>query len=97
VCLPIREKIFIRVYFVGNGKCPVGAGTLGVHAPLGDHFTVEVGEFFPEPDILEQLRAPWTCGQHLLIIDDRATGVGGQFLDVAHKALLLGHGWVVWP
>jgi phosphopantothenoylcysteine decarboxylase/phosphopantothenate--cysteine ligase len=35
-------------------KRAVGRRTLGVHAPLGDHFTVEVGELLQEPDVLQQ-------------------------------------------
>ena len=44
---------------VGDGEGAVSAGTLGVHAPLGYHLPVEVGELFQEPDILQQHRAAW--------------------------------------
>jgi hypothetical protein len=53
--LPIWEKIFALVYWVDvvrDGERTVGAGALGVHAPLGNHLTVEVGELLQEPDIL---------------------------------------------
>jgi hypothetical protein len=56
---------------VGDGEGPVGAGTLGVHPPFGDDFAIEVGEFFQEPDILQQLRAAWPGGHHVLVV---ATG-----------------------
>ncbi|MNI28285.1 hypothetical protein D3C73_820570 [compost metagenome] len=37
---------------VGDGESAVGAGTFGVHAALGDHFTVEMGQFFQKPHVL---------------------------------------------
>ena len=56
---------------MGDGKGSVGTGTLGVHAALGDHLPVKVGEFFQEPDILQQYRAARSCGHHILVVDDR--------------------------
>ena len=55
---------------VGDGKGAVGAGALGVHAPLGDHLPVEVGEFLQEPDILQELRAARSGGHRVLVVDD---------------------------
>ena len=73
---------------MGNGEGAMGARTLGVHAPLGDHLAVEVGELLEEPDILQQLRATRPGGHDILVVDDRATGVGGEFLLVTHDVLL---------
>jgi hypothetical protein len=39
---------------LGGGKSPVGAGSLGVHAPLGDYLPVEVGHLLQIPDILQR-------------------------------------------
>ena len=49
----LRPRVFRDV--VRDGERAVGAGALGVHAPLGNHLAVEVGELLQEPDILEQL------------------------------------------
>ena len=64
---------------VGDGEGAVGAGTLGVHAALGDHLPVEVGEFLQEPDILQQHRAARSGGHDVLVVGDGSAGVGGQF------------------
>ena len=73
---------------MGDGKGAVGAGTLGVHAALGDHLPVEVGEFLQEPDILQQHRAARSGGHDVLVVDDGCAVPGGQFLLFFHKNLL---------
>ncbi len=51
-----------------------------MHAPLGDHLAVEVGEFLQEPHILQQSRAARAGGLGIVVVDDgRADGVG-QFV-----------------
>ena len=40
----------------GNGEGAVGTGALGVHPPFWDYLPVEVGHFFQEPGILQELR-----------------------------------------
>ena len=50
-----------------------------MHAPLGDHLAVEVGELLQEPDVPQQLRAARAGGHHVLVVDDRTAGVGGEF------------------
>src|SRR5699024_11650678 len=36
---------------LSDGEGAKGAGALGVHTPLGDDLTVEVGELFEEPQV----------------------------------------------
>ncbi|OQB99613.1 MAG: hypothetical protein BWX80_03632 [Candidatus Hydrogenedentes bacterium ADurb.Bin101] len=76
----------IACNIVGHGKSAEGAGTFGVHAPFRDDLPVEVGEFFEEPDVLQQLRAPWSCRQHVLIVGHRCAPVCCQsgFLGIVH-------------
>jgi len=50
----------------------VGAGTLGVHAALRDHFAGEMGELFDQPDILQQGR---TGGPAVWMLRLSVTGV----------------------
>ena len=69
---------------VGGREGAEGAGALGVHAPLRDHFAVEVGEFLEEPDVLKQHRAPRPRGHHILVVDDRRASGGGQIFFIFH-------------
>ena len=64
------------------------------HYAFRDAFAVKVREFFQEPDILQQLRATWPCGHHILVVGDRTPGIGGKFLFVTHRAPLLACGSV---
>jgi hypothetical protein len=64
---------------VGHGKGAVGAGALGVHPPFGNHLPIEMGQFFQEPGILQELRPPRPGGQDILVVDNRCAGPGGQF------------------
>ena len=57
---------------------PVSTGALGVHAPLRDDLTVEMGQFFLEPDILHQHGAARAGSQGMIVIGYRRTGTGGQ-------------------
>ncbi|MNQ46784.1 hypothetical protein D3C85_606100 [compost metagenome] len=47
-----QASLGVARHIVGHGEGAVGAGTFGMHAPLGNDFAVEVGEFFQQPDIL---------------------------------------------
>jgi len=38
---------------MGYGKGTVGPRSLGMHPPLGNNFTVKMGQLFQEPDILQ--------------------------------------------
>ena len=49
---------------VRDGERAEGARALGVHAPLGDHFAVEVGQLLEKPDVLQQHRAA-RAGRHV--------------------------------
>ena len=57
---------------------PVSTGALGVHAPLRNDLTVEMGQLFLEPDILHQHGAARTGSQSMIVIGYRRTGTGGQ-------------------
>ncbi|MPN01697.1 hypothetical protein SDC9_148908 [bioreactor metagenome] len=72
---------------VGDGEGAVGAGTLGVHAALGNDFAVEVGELFEQPDILQQNRAARAGGHRVLVVDNRRAGSSREFLTL-HDSLL---------
>ena len=76
----LAENLRARVArdVVGNGKRAVGAGTLGVHAALGNHFAVEVGQLFQEPDVLQQHRAARAGRLRILVVDDRRAEGGGE-------------------
>ncbi|MNR15815.1 hypothetical protein D3C85_1323730 [compost metagenome] len=65
---------------MGHGEGAVGAGTFGVHAPLRDHFTVEVGEFFQQPDVLQQCGAARASGLDIEVVDDRSAVDRSQFV-----------------
>ena len=47
------------------------------------------GEFLEEPDILQQLRAAGPRRQDILVVRDRATGVGRQFLPAHPRSPLV--------
>ena len=81
----LRPRVFADV--VSHGEGTVGTGTLGMHAPLRDHFAVEVGQLLEQPDILHQHRAAWAGGHRVLVVDHRAAGGGGEFF-LVHVALL---------
>ena len=63
---------------VGDGKRTKRARAFGVHAPLGDDFAHEVGEFFVQPQILRQQRAARPGGHGVLVIDNGRAVVHGQ-------------------
>jgi hypothetical protein len=56
----------------------MGTRALGVHAPLGNHFTVEVSEFLDQPDVLQQSRAARAGGLNIEIVADRRARCVGQ-------------------
>ena len=51
-----------------------------MHAALGDHLAVEVGELLEEPHVLQQLRAACAGRQHVLVVGHWAAECGGEFL-----------------
>lgn len=53
---------------MGDGEGAVGRGAFRMHASLGDHFAIEVGELLEEPHVLQQHRATRTGGLHVLVI-----------------------------
>src|SRR5690606_20520545 len=83
----LREQRGARVAgdVVGDGEGAIGARTLGMHAPLGNHLAVEVGQLLEQPDVLQQGRTAGAGRQDVLVIGNGRAGCGGQFL---HEHLL---------
>ena|SRR2546425_3785337 len=52
----------------GDGKGAVGARALRVHHAFGDALAVEVRVLLEELPILDEERAPRTCGQGVLVV-----------------------------
>ena len=48
-----------------------------MHSAFRDNLTVEVGQFFQKPDILQQHRAARASGDDIIIIDNRGASGGG--------------------
>ena len=67
-----------------DGELAEGSGSLGVHAPLGDHLPVKMGQLFQVPDILQQHGSTWPSGHCILIVGHRCASGGGQFLSFCH-------------
>src|SRR5258706_7355926 len=63
-----------------DGERAIGSTALGVHAPLGDHVAVEMGELLQVPHVLKQLRTTRSGGHHVLVVGDGTTWVGRQLL-----------------
>src|SRR5690554_7528782 len=61
-----------------------GARALGVHAALGNHLAVEMGELLQEPHVLQQHGAALASGGRVLVITDRCAGYGCQFWLICH-------------
>jgi hypothetical protein len=78
-----------RYYFTMPSLPSSSAGTLGVHTPLGDHLSVEVAQFFKEPDILKQGRSALPGGHNVLVVNDGSTGVGSQLFYTARMGCFL--------
>jgi hypothetical protein len=58
-----------------------------VHAPLRNDFAIKVGEFFQEPDILQQLRAARAGGHDVLVVGDGTASVGGKGFFLGHDQI----------
>jgi hypothetical protein len=84
----LREDLGLGVLgdVVGDREGAEGPGTFGVHAALGDHLPVEVGELLQVPDVLQQRRPAGTCGHDVLVVDDGGSRVGGKLLLLAHRS-----------
>ena len=50
----LREQFRLGIagYVVGDGELSECPGTLGMHTSLGDHFAIEMTQFFQEPYVL---------------------------------------------
>ncbi len=73
---------------VGDGEGTEGAGSLGVHAPFGDHFAVEMRQLFKKPDVLQQLRSALAGGDDVLVVGDGCPRDGGELLFLVHLYVL---------
>ncbi|MNL09834.1 hypothetical protein D3C87_1306090 [compost metagenome] len=51
-----------------------------MHAAFGDQFTVEMREFFQQPDVLQQRRTAWAGGLDVEVVGHRGAGGVGQLL-----------------
>ncbi|MNG05506.1 hypothetical protein D3C84_886990 [compost metagenome] len=58
-----------------------------MHTPLRDEFTVEVSEFFQQPDVLQERRTAWPGGLDIEVIGYRCAGGVGQLF---HEWILNG-------
>ena len=82
-----RPGVFRDVVHHGEGS--EGSRSFGVHAPLGDDFAVEVGEFFEEPRVLQGYGAALSGCLNVLVVGDGPAVFGCQFLFV-HMAFVFG-------
>ncbi|MGY3653324.1 hypothetical protein ACVWW2_008615 [Bradyrhizobium sp. LM4.3] len=55
---------------MGDREGPEGAGSLGMHASLGNHLAIEMGELLDQPDILQQCGATAAGGHDVEIVAD---------------------------
>ena len=74
---------------VRHGEGPESSRSFGVHAPFGDDFAVEVGEFFEEPRVLQGYGAAFPGCLNVLVVGDGPAVFGCQFLFV-HMAFVFG-------
>ncbi|MNL13283.1 hypothetical protein D3C87_1341860 [compost metagenome] len=86
-----REQLGARVLgdVMRDGEGAVGARPLGVHAALGNHLAVEVGQLFQEPYVLQQGRAARTSGLNVLVVDDGRAESGRKLV---HDISFVGRG-----
>ena len=82
-----RPGVFRDVVHHGEGS--EGSRSFGVHAPFGDDFAVEVGEFFEEPRGLQGYGAAFPGCLNVLVVGDGPAVFGCQFLFV-HMAFVFG-------
>src|SRR5690606_39875194 len=76
------------------GEGAEGAGPLGVHAPLGDHLTDEVGQLLLEPHVLREQRTARARGEAVLLVGHRSAELGGDVRGGALRVFVrrLAHG-----
>lgn len=65
---------------MSHGERSVRPGTLGVHAPLGNHLAVEMRKLLDQPNILQERRAARTGALNVDVIADGRSRCMGQFL-----------------
>jgi hypothetical protein len=69
----------------GHGETAISAPALGVHAPFGNHLTVEMRQFLHEPNILKQRRTAWACRQNVGVVGNRGTRSIGKGNVIGHR------------
>src|SRR5690606_34626567 len=62
----------------GHREGAVRAGTAGVHHPLRDAFTVEVGQLLQKELVLDEDRATDARGLAVLVVGNRSTGLRSE-------------------
>ncbi|MNJ57048.1 hypothetical protein D3C77_526230 [compost metagenome] len=68
----------------GHREGAIGTRALGVHTALWDVLAVEVRELLDQMEVIQQQRATRACRTRILVISDRCTAGGGQYLGLAH-------------
>ena len=63
---------------VGDFEVTVSTSTLSVDDSFGDSFTIEVGDFIDEVEVLEEDWAVFSSGQTVLVVIDWGTVGGGH-------------------
>ena len=63
---------------VRHGEGPESSRSFGVHAAFGDHFPVEMGEFFEIPYVLQHGGAAHVGGLDVLVVGNGFPVFGGQ-------------------
>ena len=63
---------------VRHGEGPESSRSFGVHAAFGDHFPVEMGEFFEIPYVLQHGGAAHAGGLDVLVVGNGFPVFGGQ-------------------
>src|SRR5690554_3279877 len=69
---------------MGDDELAEGARALGVHAALGNHLAVEMGELLQEPHVLQPHWPALASGGRVLVITDWCAGYGCQFWLICH-------------
>ena len=70
---------------VGYGKSPECAGTFGMHTPFRYDFTVEMGDFFSVPRVLDKNRAANSGSLYVLVVGDGPAVFCGESMFVHNR------------
>ncbi len=78
---------------MGDCEFAEGTGALGVHAALGDDFSVEVCVFLDQPGVLDNLGTPDTGRHGVLVVDDGCTALTGDAGVFTDSVVSAWNGW----